>query len=284
MDICDNYTLSCLDYIIYFNNIMKSHLRRYILAGFIIVFSFVVLVSIFKITAKPKYFYAKALVMVNKERQKPDLSYVKLIKKGDKIKDFMGNTVVEVLSARYYPSEPINKSNTYDFALILKLKNDNLKQFSYSFNKTEVKVGSTLSLNFPKILTYGEIFDVKGEPFDDKYEDKIVYFFRYEGNSVNNFNLYENIRIGDYYFDGEDETIEILDKTLMDIEHYAGNINYYNSRSENLKHIVIKVRMKLLKDDGDLIYGKNTIVERNKIVEFITKGSVFEWFVVGKIE
>lgn len=222
----------------------------------------VALVSLFKYTnAKPEYFYAKVMVKkTSKDNPYPGANYTKLLKKGDVIKDFVGNKEVEILAVRYYPrsSDGEDNTNAYTIFLYLKIKKDDSKSKRFFYNKKEVKPGKNLDLDFFNAAITAEPLIISTEPIQEKYVEKTVTLWRYEGQSASNPNTFENIKVGESYFDGEDKVFEILSKRLVDLEPTGSNFQYIFLNS-SLKHVEIKVRMKLLDDNGIYYFADQPI-------------------------
>jgi hypothetical protein len=252
---------------------------------FFIIFLLVSLVSLFKyINKTPDYFYAKVLVKkAAKDNPYPDFNYTKLIKKDDKIKDFMGNTEVEVLSVRYYYNNSGDNLNTYKIFLYLKIKKDNNKQTDFIYHKTKIKVGKIIDLDFDKVTVAGEILKIDNKPIQEKYVERIITLWRYEGQSQNNPNVFENIKIGESYFDGEDKVFVVLSKELVDLQMTGANASYFHQRG-NMKHILITAKVKLLEEGDLLFFPDGQPVRFRQGLNIFTDHNLFDWYLVVGIE
>ena len=258
---------------------------RYLFFGFLAVIGSVVLFSIPRlVSSDASYLYLRLLLEEPTTRSKVPITYIDKIKKGDmEVNPFPR---AEVLSVRYYPTEPLSKSDQYDFILTIKIKLDDTKDKNivYSFKNTAVKLGSYIELNLPKAHVFGKILDLSENNFNDQYITKTLTLVKVEGYSSLNKNIYEDIVVGDSYFDGEDKVFQVISKDLEDIQPTSWTYDFYQQERGITKNIIIKAKVRLRQAKGYLLFGNNQVVKTNKLMDISTPTNIYEWFEITKVE
>src|SRR3990167_8185822 len=150
----------------FFKKLWNFTVTNYFISIFIACIAFVGVVSIYKLFfVKPTFVYAKVKVGQGlwwATTQKPNLWFVKNIKKGDAQTDFVGELTAEILSVHYYPTV---SPNQYDVYLTMKLKvSGNKKTGKYNFNRSTIGVGAPIDLEFPSTQFSGTITDLSVKP------------------------------------------------------------------------------------------------------------------------
>ncbi|MFA5770295.1 MAG: hypothetical protein WC894_02260 [Patescibacteria group bacterium] len=248
----------------------------YFILLFALLIGFVFFVSFYRLFfSKSTYIYAKVKVGQGlwwASTAKSPLWLVNSIKKGDVIKNFNGETEVEVLSVRHFPyflTQNLAQNNVsfininqYDIFLNLKIKVSGNKINGYSFQRSTIGVGAPIDLDFPSAQISGAITELSDKPIVENFVEKTIFLTKKSTDS----NEFYSIKIGQSYFDGENEVIKIIDKS------FDGS------------NITIKALFKLKKESDQLVFGEEEILAINKIFNFITSNSIFYNFIIDKIE
>lgn len=254
--------------------IIKFVRNNYLITALIGIVFLVGIIATYKLfLVKPTYVYAKVQVGQGlwwaKTVSKPQLWYVNSLKKGEKERTFTGNPIAQILSVRSYPT---TENNEYNIYLTLKLQvNENKRTKQYTFNRNVLSVASPIDLQFPSVNVTGTIVELSPKPFKEALVDKLVIITDQGKNSRDFPELYDNIRLGDRYYDGEDYVIEVLDKKLESA--IGGNQN-----------IVITAKIKTREKDGQLIFAEEFKVGMNGRIPLLIYDFPFDDFVVRKIE
>jgi len=275
-----------------FGKIIKKLYRfaldNYFISIFFACIAFVVLVSGYKLFfTKPTYVYVKVKMGQGlwwTLTQKPSLWFIKNIKKGDVQTDLLGKPIVEILSIRYYPTYLINQ---YDVYLTMRLQvSGNKKTGKYNFNRSTIGVGAPVDFEFLSSQFSGTIIDLEPQPIKNKYVDKIVYLskpFAYTWE-------YDGIKVGDKFFDGEENVIEILDKFSGEYTEYTSVILSSNknivdqSSPQTRQEVTIKLKLKGKVVDGKFVFGDDQVISPGKIVYLSTDNFSFTDYLVSGIE
>ncbi|MEK7597035.1 MAG: hypothetical protein AAB441_00125 [Patescibacteria group bacterium] len=262
----------------------KFALDNYFISIFLACIAFVILVSAYKLFfTKPTYVYVRVKMGQGlwwASTQKPSLWFIKNIKKGDVQTDLMGKPIAEILSVKYYPTYI---SNQYDVYLVMKLQvSGNKKTGKYNFARSTIGVGAPVDFEFPSSQFSGTIIDLSIQPIKDKYIDKIVYLSKPFAYSWE----YEAIKIGDKFFDGEENVIEILDKSSG--EEFSINSSYKGvidqSFSQTRRDVMIKIKIKGKITDNKFVFGNDQIISPGKTVYLSTDNFSFTDYLVSKVE
>lgn len=215
---------------------------------------------------------------------KPGIWFLDSLKKGEKEYDFLKKPIAEIISVRYYHqiNFDLNQDlNQFDIYLLVKLSVDKINN-RYIFKRSKIAVGAPIDLDFPSSQVTGTIISISTKP-ENELTEKIItltkkYAFPWE---------YEAINIGDKYFDGEENVLEIIDKEAIDTflltTDYFGNIN--SQVQERRKYITVKAKIKLKKNlKNQLIFGEEQVVKKNAFANLTTDNYILMDFFVSDIE
>jgi len=265
-------------------NLTKFAVDNYFILIFLACVGFVGVVSFYKLfISKPTYVYVRVKMGQGlwwASTLKPSLWFIKNIKKGDVQTDLTGKPLAEILSVRYYPT---SLSNQYDVYLMMKLKvSGSSKSGKYNFNRSSIGVGAPVDFEFSSSQFSGTITDLSSRPIRDKFVVKTVYLskpFAYTWE-------YDGIKVGDKFFDGEENVIEILDKSAGE---YASIISPYRSivdesLSQNRRGVTVKLKIKGKIVDNKFVFGNDQVVSLGKNIYFATDNFNFSDYVVAGIE
>jgi hypothetical protein len=260
---------------------------NYFVSIFFACIVFVVFVSAYKLFfTKPTFIYVKVKMGQGlwwASTGKTPIWFIKGLKKGDVEKDLIGNSSAEILSVRYYPWT--YNQNQYDVYVDLKLKvTGDKKTGKYNFNRSTIGVGVPIDLEFPSSQFSGTIIDISEKPFKKKYIEKIVSLIKASGYNKDFPFPYENIVIGDKYFDGEDYVFEVLDKKLQkQIWTVTNNLTgqLYEREVETSQGIIIKAKIKVKEVDKYLVYGEDQIVSLNRNLNISTSRAYGDYTIIG---
>jgi hypothetical protein len=213
--------------------------------------------------------------------QKPSIWFIEGLKQAQKEaeKELTGEPAAKILSIRYYPSYIANQ---YDVYLIMRLKVTRLgKTGKYNFKRSAIGVASPVDFEFPSAQFSGTITQISEKPIEDKLiEKKILLSKKWAYPSE-----YEQIKIGDYYFDGKEKVFEIINKNDVDSQEvYNLSGIYYPVESERKKNIYIEAKIKVKKDHEKLLFGEEQIVAVGKTLNIATDNFLLEGYIVTKIE
>lgn len=220
---------------------------------------------------------------------KPNSWLVNSVKKGEKQYNLAGKPTAEIVDVRYYPAWTPNWGpGQYDVYLTLKLDASyNASTQTYSFNRSSLSISSPVEIQFPSVDITGTVVGLSKEPFHEQYVEKTIYLI-YQGGYTKDFPYrFDNIRVGDSYFDGEDTVFRVEDKWLeKNILAVPNNLNaeVYERPIEATQNIVVKAKVKLKQVDGALYFGNDYKVQANAFIPFATPNYFFENFVVRKVE
>lgn len=263
---------------------------NYFISIFLATVLFVIFVSFFKLlTADTHYVYAKVKVSQGlwwANTQRPGIWYLNFLKKRVAEKNLLGDKIAEIIAVRSYP---YGGADQYDIYLTLKLKVDiNKRTGTYNFKRSTLAVGSPIELQFPRVEVTGTVIELYNKKPVRRGLEKTIYItkkyaFPWE---------YEQIKIGEKYFNGEELVFEVLDKALIDSNQvvdteftYPLGQNLVNlDRLENRQYILVKARVNVEKKSGELVFAEEKIIRPGKSFYFGSKNFVFESFVIEKVE
>lgn len=273
-----------------FKKLLKFALNNYFISIFIACILFVGFVSVFKLFfTKPTYVYARVKVGQGlwwASTQRPSWWFVQAIKPGMAQKDLVGKPIAQILSVHYYPWYG---SGQYDVYVNLKLKvTVNKRTGEYSFNRSTIGTGSPVDLEFPSTQFSGTIIRLDNTLFDEKFTTKIItltkqYAYPWE---------YDQIKIGDSYFDGKDTVFKILDKNQTDTNQYlptessSGYPGSVVNSSQTIarKYVTIKAEIKVKESAGQFLFGEEQIIAPGKTISIATPNFTFNDFVISQIQ
>jgi hypothetical protein len=210
--------------------------------------------------------------------------YTTALKKGDKTFGFGGKVTTEIQRIKYYNAFT---SNQYDMYITAKLLVNGNNKSGYSFDRSLIAIGAPIELNFKRSNITGTIIDITTKKNPEKYVDKIVYLVNQAGYNRSFPYLYDNIKIGDTYFDGNQVVFEVLDKSLepsiLTIPNYIRtDLNIGDITS--IQNIIVKAKIRAKEKNGRLFFGEENIVAINAPLTLVTPNYFYENFVIRKIE
>jgi hypothetical protein len=280
--------------------IWKFAKKNYFITASFAVILFVGIVSFYKLfAAKPTYVYTKVKLGQGlwwSLQIRPNIWFATSLKKGDKEYDLLGKPAAEILGVKYYP---YYYPDQYDVYLTVRLKTSyNKKSDKYLFKRSSVSVGAPIELEFSSAQVSGTVIDLSSKEFADKYIEKTIYLTKKSAYPWE----YDAIKIGDKYFDGENNVFEILGKSASDnpslsVDRFS--VNDYIPSTENLgpaypvipevipegkKYIVVKAKILVKEKNNQLLFGEEQTIRPGKLFNLFTSNFAFNDFVVGKIE
>ncbi len=264
--------------------------RNYLISIFIVIALVAGLVYIYKsFIGKSEYFYARVRVdYPSSYYSKPDVWLASSLKQGDKEYSLLGGTDAQIINTRYYSVGNANNTNVFSIFLTLKLSgNFNKSKEIYTFQRTPLSVGSAISLNFSSGQIEGTVIELSPSPMNDKYVNKTVTLIWRTGYSQDFPYFYNNLPVGDKYFDGKDYVFEVLSKnlertTLSVPDYLTGQV--LSGDTTVLQNIIITARLKVLEKDGQLIYGGDQILKVGNNLNISTQNFNYNFFVVSNIQ
>ena len=266
-----------------FKKIIRFLIDNYFLSIFFACIAFVALVSIYKIFfVKPTYVYVKVRVGQGlwwASTQKPSIWFVKNFKKGDQELDLTGKPIAEILSVRYYPWWG---SNQYDVYLIMKLKVKKMGSGKYNFKRSAIGVGAPVDFEFPKVQFSGTIIELSKKPIKENYEEKTIIITKRNANPWED----DSIKIGDFYFDGQEKVAEVLEKNASNTQTLVSDTlgNYPDINPEQRKYIFVKLKLKGKIKDNQFVFGEEQIIAPGKTINLATQNFQFQDYLVAKVD
>lgn len=259
---------------------------NYFLAIFFASIAFVGVVSIYKLFfVKPTYVYVKVKVGQGlwwASTQKPSIWFVEGLKQAQKEaeKELTGQPAAKILSIRYYPSYIANQ---YDVYLIMRLKVTRLgKTGKYNFKRSAIGVASPVDFEFPSIQFSGTVLQISEKPIQETLTEKIIYLNKTYAYPWE----FDGIKIGDRYFDGEENVVEILDKYVGDTAQvlvpFKSIIEQETPQSR--RNVTVKLKIKGKQEKNNFIFGEEQVVALGKPLNLSTDNFQFQDYVVTKIE
>jgi hypothetical protein len=181
---------------------------------------------------------------------------------------------------RYYPSrQDANQYETYLTAkLVVKIDK---KTNRYLFKRLPIGVGSPIELEFPSTPITGTIIALSPKNFDERYQEKIIHLKLPRGYRRDATDDFDNIKIGDKYFDGQENVFEILEKNLKpNVFLVENNLNgrVYEQQVFGQQDIIVKAKIKVKEDRKRLIYGEEEILRLGSQPTFITENFNYSSF------
>jgi len=211
--------------------------------------------------------------------------FLKALKPGLVARSLAGAPNAEVQKVRYYP---YYQSGQYDIYLVLKLKvKGDLSQGNLNFNRSALAVGAPIEFSFPKVELTGTIIDLSLKPFEEKLVKKNLVLMKTGAYQWE----YDAIAIGDQYFNGEQVTLKILEKSLTDNPLYAVEpFGSFYERSvtgfypEPRKIITLKVWALVEPENGRVLYGEEQELRLGKLINLSTNSFFLQDFMLAGIE
>jgi hypothetical protein len=259
---------------------------NYFLAIFFAAIAFVGVISIYKLFfVKPTYVYVKVKVGQGlwwASTQKPSMWFIEGLKQAQKEteKELTGQPSAKILSIRYYPSYI---SNQYDVYITMRLKVNRLgKTGKYNYKRSAIGVGSPIDFEFPSAQFSATVIQIGEKPIEDKLIEKTIILNKRAADPWE----YDAIKIGDSYFNGEEQTFTIIDKSGKDTQslYYDPTSSSVDNNLEAKKYIFVKAKIKVKSNQNNLIYGEEQVVSIGKIFNTATNNFQFENYRIASIE
>jgi len=266
-----------------------SSLLQFIIAHYLVLIivgcvGFVGVVSVYKLhIKKPTYIYVKVKVGQGywwASTQKPSIWYLKAIQSAKEEIDITGKPTAKVLRVAYYPWYG---SSQYDVYVTLQLSVTKVgAQGTYNFNRETIGVGGPIDLEFKNVQFSGTIIALSEKPIVPITKTRVVYLskkYTYPWE-------YDAIKIGDYFNDGNSNVIEILEKAKGETNEVVLNDmgRLLSAETETYRYILLKIKMRVRQEDGQILYGDEIIVSPGRSLGLITNEFTFNDYVVSKIE
>lgn len=213
---------------------------------------------------------------------KPGIWFLKALKKGDKEFDLIGKPLAEIINIRYY--QQMNQElNQFDIYLTIKLYAENNGNKGYVFKRTKIAVGSPIDLDFKNSQIAGTIVELNEKLDESVFIEKTIvltkkFAFPWE---------YDAIKVGDKYFDGEDNSLEIIDKRSIDTSIISGDTygNIIPQISEQRGYIIVKAKIKLKKNAfNQLVYGQEQVIKIGSYAYLTTNDTVLADFYIAGLD
>jgi len=263
---------------------MRFLRKNYIITIFIVCILFVGVVVVARsYLSKPTYVYVKVKVGQGLwwvTTGKPSIWLVDAIKKEDVSRNLLGNPTAEILSTRYYRWYA---SDQYDIYMTLRLKvSMNSKTGGYVYNRSTLSVGSPIELQFPKEEVTGTVIELDKNRIEEKLVEKTIYLVKKYAYPWE----FDNIKIGDKFFDGENTIFKIIDKqNQQNMEGFSFNSPYAGaSLAEPTNYITVKATALLKNKLGQWVIGEDQIIVPGKVISISTPNFVFDSYVVSRVE
>lgn len=181
------------------------------------------------------------------------------VKPGDIEKDLFGNDIATVINKTYYSSEPLKFPNQYEVYITLKLatKQDQGTN-KYRYKRNTLAVGSPINVDLASATVTGSVMAISDSPFQEEYLTKKITLINLYGYYSDSPNEYDNIKIGDEYFDGQSTAFKITNKYLGPrLTAFADNNGrqVINQLKVN-QHIFIDAEIKVKQIDNMFFYGE----------------------------
>lgn len=255
--------------------------KNYLFSFFSTLIILVSFISFFKILFPSSISYVYAKVKVSRV----DFSYAKGLQKGNREYDLLRRPIAEIIGLRYYNSMG---TNTFDIYLTLKLKTSlNKRTKRYVFKRLPLAVGAIIPLEFPTYQIAGLVTGISQKKPQEKYIEKIITLQKSGAYQKDSPYVFNNIKIGDRYFDGTDYVFEVLEKKLnKSVWAVTNNLNaeVYERTVDTTQHIIVKAKVKLKEKYGRLIFAEEQIVTPGSTMSLVTDNSVFWDYSIINIE
>lgn len=270
---------------------VKKFIRQNFFISFIVAITILtVLVSLFRYVSAPsqeiyvKIRLGQGLWWAN--TSKPPVWFPPAIQKGQKQKDLLGKTKAEIVEVRHYPSkaspDSLDLPAEYNIYTTIKL---NIKRSpgtgKYVYNRTPVLVGSPIELEFPTVDITGTVIAVNETPIEDIYLEKEIVLFKKFSYPWE----FDEIEIGDKYFDGEESVFEITGKrktstAIIDADAF-GNLNPSIITGTNF--IVLDVNIRVKQQNETFIFAEEQTLARGKSLVISTANFDYSNFTIASI-
>lgn len=257
---------------------------------FIALPALVVVIALFRFLS-PKTDFVYAQVKVSQglwwaNTKSPEYWLIENLEKGMQEKNITNDPIAELLSFKYYPrlSQNLEDSSesTYNVYLKLKLNVNKSSSGAYTFKRSTLAVGAPIELDFLNVQITGSVMKLSEKPIEDNYETKVV-----ELSGRNLFPWeYDSIKIGDAYFDGENEVFKVLNKTSRLTSTIAPDLfgNFPGSSTEQRRYVTVFAEIKLEKKaDGRYFFGEEQEIGIGQGFKFMTPSANYSILTTSNI-
>jgi hypothetical protein len=272
-----------------FNNylikLLKFAYKNYFLTVFVLIVIVFGLIFALKFFSKPTYAYVR--IQINwpaSYYSKPYLWLVDSIKKDVVQENIFGQSSIKVLGIKYYPQNDGSESIYVDMKLLVGYDK---KTGVYTYQRLPMGVGSPIDISLPVSQFSGTVININNQPLQNNYIQKNVLLVYKQGYNKDSPYLYNNIQVGDKYFDGQRNVFEILDKNIdKNIINVFNNFDnqVYTKEIDSTQNIVIKAKISVVKKDNQYIYGENQIVKMGDSLQISTDNLDLGNFIIAGIE
>lgn len=270
--------------------ILKIIRKNYLLAVFVIIIFFVGVAVIYKsFFSTSQYFYAKVRVDYPASYySKPDIWLTNSLKAGDKQFSLLGGGNATILNVRYYPVSTGNSSSFFNIFLTLKMEGSfNKRTKTFTFQRSNISTGSPITFNFSSAQVEGTVIDLSRTPFTDKYIDKTITLIWRTGYNQDFPYFYNNINVGDKYYDGSNYVFEITDKKLeknvLSIPNYVTG-QVFSQDISTIQNIVLTATVKVLEKDNQHIFAGDQVLKIGNNFNISTQNFNYNSFVISNIQ
>lgn len=245
---------------------------------------FVGMIIVYKLyVKKPTYIYARVKVSQGfwwATTQKPNLWFVRAIQKAKEEKNIQGDSLVKILRVAYYPWYG---SSQFDVFVTVRLQvTQTANRETYNFKRETIGVSSPIDFEFSNVQFSGTIIALSEKPFIPNFTEKTIiltkkYAYPWE---------FDEIKVGDYFDDGNGKVLEILEKakgeTNEAIQNEQGGL--ISLETETYRYIFLKAKVRLREENSIFLYGEEIVVSPGRIFGFVTNGFTFNDYVISKVE
>ncbi|VVA44490.1 conserved hypothetical protein [Candidatus Roizmanbacteria bacterium] len=213
---------------------------------------------------------------------KPGIWFLEALKKGEKEHNLLNEPIAEIIGVRYY-QQTNSDLNQFDIYLSVKLSVEDNENKGYMFKRTKIAVGSPIDMDFTGSQITGTIVSLDVRKSSPNYIEKNItltkkFAFPWE---------YEAIKIGDRYFNGEENVFEIIDKQAFDTLTITSDAygNILPQVQELRKYIIVKAKIKLTKNSfNQFIFGEEQVIKINSYANLTTNNMVLSDFNVASLD
>jgi len=220
----------------------------------------------------------------------PGIWFLDYLKKGEKEYSFVGKPDAEIIGVRYYQQTFSNQTyqaftspNQFDIYLLVKISATGDSKNGYSFKRSQISVGVPIDLDFNKAQVSGTVVAIYQEKPETKYVEKDITFtkrlaFPWE---------YDVIKVGDKYFNGEENILEITGKQSFDTQSITDDLygNLSGQLMDQKKYIIVNAKIKLRENSAhQYIYGEEQVLKENSYVNLVTNNVFLTDFYISEIK
>jgi hypothetical protein len=221
---------------------------------------------------------------------KPNLWLAKSINVGDKQTSFLDKTLAEITEIRYYPyisrnSDSISEDK-YNVYLTVKLSVGTDSKGNFIYNRSNLIVGTPIEVETGKTQITGTVTEISPNEFPNNFVTKKVTLLKMMGYIKGNPYPYLGITIGDKYFDGTENVVEIASKSLRGIGiNSSDDFGVVREQTSKIsQNIVIEANLKVRKIGDEYIFGEEKVLRNGEELYVPTDNFSFEGYVVSAIE